>query len=85
MTPAELEAKIEAYTRQNSVGQVWDRSIVPARTRERIEADIAELRRHMGDPDLLDGFISLVRQGRIINSGERRDGIIIWITPDALK
>jgi hypothetical protein len=69
---AELEARIEAYVRDNSVGQVWDRARVPARTKARMEADIAECRRRMTDPDLLDAFISLARKGRIINSGERR-------------
>jgi hypothetical protein len=84
---ARLEARIEAYARENSVGQAWDHTRVPARTKQQMAADIAEIRqyRHLGDPDLLNAFIALARKGRIINSGERRDGVIVWIVPDALR
>jgi hypothetical protein len=81
---AELEARIEARIREGSVGQIWDRSIMPARTKRQMEAEVEELRQQCPDPDILDGFIRLVRQGRILNSGERKEGSIVWITPDAL-
>jgi hypothetical protein len=82
---AELEARIEAIIRERSHGEIWNRAVVPRRTRRQVEADVAELRGGMRDPNYMDAFTALVRQGRIINSGERRDGCIVWITPDALK
>jgi hypothetical protein len=45
-----------------------------------LEADIAELRRHMKDPDIMDAMISLVREGKVVNSGRRRQGKIVWIS-----
>jgi hypothetical protein len=47
---------------------------------EQMEADIAEIRRGMRDPDIMDAMIELVREGRIINSGERRAGWVVWIS-----
>ena len=36
-------------------------------------------RRLMGDPDLMDAFIELVRSGEVVNSGRRRNGKIVWV------
>jgi hypothetical protein len=80
----QLEAEIEEFIRERSLGEIWDRARVPARTKAQMEADIAELRRRMRNPDIMDAFISCVRKGTIINSGERREGTIVWIVPDAL-
>jgi hypothetical protein len=43
-----------------------------------VESDIEEIRRDRSDPDIMDAFISLVRDGRIVNSGRRRNGKIVW-------
>ena len=50
-----------------------------------LESDIEEIRRSMRDPDLMDAFIGLVRAGKIVNTGQRRDGKILWAHKDALS
>lgn len=47
--------------------------------KEQLESDLEEIRREMSDPDVMDAFISLVRTGRVVNSGRRRNGKIVWV------
>jgi hypothetical protein len=48
-----------------------------------LEAAIADL--NLSDyPDLEEAMASLIREGRIVDSGDRRDGQIVWTGADRL-
>lgn len=42
-----------------------------------LEAAIADLQ--IENPDLREAMADLIRQGHIVDSGERRDGRICWV------
>jgi hypothetical protein len=47
-----------------------------------LEAAIADL--YITEPDLAEAFASLIRKGRIVDSGHRRNGKILWTRSDRL-
>ena len=59
----------------------WSR-IKRAVTPVELEAAIADLQ--FGDPDLREALASLIREGRVVDSGHRRNGRIVWACAEFL-
>jgi hypothetical protein len=51
-------------------------------TSEELEAAIADL--ILPDPDLLEAHALLIREGRLVDSGRRRNGRIVWMLAERL-
>src|SRR6266566_5465710 len=48
-----------------------------------LEAAIADLQ--FDDPDLREAHADLIREGRLVDSGRRRNGRIVWILAERLS